>query len=459
MAPGEGEAAAMLPPTARRATRDQKINKIGFDLLARTQLSERYLEEFASHDEIVEALLRTRIVRLNDLGLSEIDNLELLSDAVTLYLQDNAIHTIENLEFLTKLEVLSLAHNAITVVPDLSFLQRLVWLDLSHNSITAVRPAHFPSGLRQLSLVGNPCSQHQDYRQALLLRLPELRYLDGTEVTPAERRQLGQETIASALEAEQAATAAAATVAAAAAPPQISQPATNTSAAPKPPTSTSSRRTSTTRARPTTAPTGEEDHLAATSRTAELRRLFATNAGADAVCGYLLSELHMASEDMRERSRRRRAKLEQERQPAAGQPQAAAAGPTPTEVEMPDSTPLQDAIARATQRAQKDAQKLVDQMQARRTQLARERPPLPSIASAHTPSAPAVATTTRQHTGPAPPALDKASTRSAPSSATGPGRRRRPPSTTRPGSGASTASTARRPNSGVRLQPLRPPAS
>uniref|UniRef100_A0A3Q1IL74 Leucine-rich repeat-containing protein 6 n=1 Tax=Anabas testudineus TaxID=64144 RepID=A0A3Q1IL74_ANATE len=107
-----------------------------------------------------------------------------------LYLQNNLIPRIENLGRLKKLEYLNLALNNIEVIENLEGCESLQKLDLTVNFVgclSSVESLKHNIHLRELFLVGNPCTEFEGYRQYVVASLPQLKWLDGTEINRSER--------------------------------------------------------------------------------------------------------------------------------------------------------------------------------------------------------------------------------------------------------------------------------
>lgn len=112
-----------------------------------------------SADEVADKVLSLTHVHLEEEGIDEIDNLEMLGVGVTnLYLHRNLITKIENLESMRNLVLLSLASNKITVVENLESLSCLKALDLGYNLIECIRPGDIPPSVLYLTTDGNPLS-------------------------------------------------------------------------------------------------------------------------------------------------------------------------------------------------------------------------------------------------------------------------------------------------------------
>ncbi|XP_028852522.1 dynein axonemal assembly factor 11 [Denticeps clupeoides] len=113
----------------------------------------------------------------------------------TLYLQNNLISRIENVNRLKKLEYLNLALNNIEVIENLEGCESLQKLDLTVNfvaQLSSVESLKENQHLKELFLVGNPCSQYEGYRQYVVATLPQLQFLDGTAIGRLEHIRAGQ---------------------------------------------------------------------------------------------------------------------------------------------------------------------------------------------------------------------------------------------------------------------------
>lgn len=111
-------------------------------------------------------------------------------DLKILLLQGNLISKIENLHKLKKLEYLNLSMNNIEVIENLEQLESLEKLDLTLNfigNLQSVANLKHNINLRELTLVGNYCSDYKGYRNFVLASLPQLRYLDSTEIKRSDR--------------------------------------------------------------------------------------------------------------------------------------------------------------------------------------------------------------------------------------------------------------------------------
>lgn len=96
----------------------------------------------------------------------------------------------ENLGKLKKLEYLNLAINNIERVEGLEKLESLQKLDLTLNFIgelTSLENLIPCYNLRELHLIGNPCSDYPEYRDFVIGTLENLENLDGHEISRTDR--------------------------------------------------------------------------------------------------------------------------------------------------------------------------------------------------------------------------------------------------------------------------------
>eukprot|EP00051_Salpingoeca_urceolata_P032696 m.16939 g.16939 ORF g.16939 m.16939 type:complete len:502 (+) comp5356_c0_seq2:172-1677(+) len=149
-------------------------------------------------------------------GLTTIENLEALTELRCLYLQKNCLSTLGGLDTLTNLDTLNVSNNNIVKIEGLENLPALGTLQCSHNrcstaddlrgllqcpSIRVVDFSHnrlddpdivevfaaMPN-LRVVNLMGNPAIKKiANYRKTLILRCPQLSYLDDRPVRDKER--------------------------------------------------------------------------------------------------------------------------------------------------------------------------------------------------------------------------------------------------------------------------------
>ncbi|KAF2879921.1 hypothetical protein ILUMI_26250 [Ignelater luminosus] len=111
-------------------------------------------------------------------------------DLQILLLQSNLISKIENLNKLKKLQYLNLAINNIEKVENLENCESLEKLDLTLNfigNIESICSLKANIHLKYLYIVGNPCMDYEGYRDYVIAKLPQIEYLDTSEVTRSER--------------------------------------------------------------------------------------------------------------------------------------------------------------------------------------------------------------------------------------------------------------------------------
>ncbi|XP_026698307.1 protein tilB homolog [Athene cunicularia] len=154
---------------------------------------------------ITEDLVRRRaehnnceIFSLEEISLhqQEIEKLEYLDkwcrDLKILYLQNNLIPKIENVGKLKKLEYLNVALNNIERIENLEGCEELKKLDLTANFIgelSSIETLKYNIHLKELFLVGNPCTEFEGYRQFVVATLHQLKCLDSKEIECSERIQ------------------------------------------------------------------------------------------------------------------------------------------------------------------------------------------------------------------------------------------------------------------------------
>ncbi|KAF5273676.1 hypothetical protein FQA39_LY07366 [Lamprigera yunnana] len=107
-----------------------------------------------------------------------------------LLLQSNLIPKIENLSKFKKLRYLNLAINNIERIENLEKCEFLEKLDLTLNfigDILSVTTLKHNENLKELLLIGNPCTDYEDYRKYVISELTQLQTLDNSEITRSER--------------------------------------------------------------------------------------------------------------------------------------------------------------------------------------------------------------------------------------------------------------------------------
>ncbi|XP_045416982.1 dynein axonemal assembly factor 11 isoform X3 [Lemur catta] len=155
------------------------------------RITEDLIRRNAEHNDCI-------IFSLEELSLhqQEIEKLEHIDkwcrDLKILYLQNNLIGKIENVSRLKKLEYLNLALNNIEKIENLEGCERLTKLDLTVNFIgelSSIKTLQHNIHLKELFLMGNPCTDFDGYRQFVVATLQQLKWLDGKEIERSERIQ------------------------------------------------------------------------------------------------------------------------------------------------------------------------------------------------------------------------------------------------------------------------------
>ncbi|GLV39447.1 touch insensitive larva B [Carabus blaptoides fortunei] len=157
-------------------------------------ITEEIIRKRSEHNE-------QQICTLEELSLHQeyIEKIEHIQDwcrgLQILLLQGNLIARIENLQKLKRLQYLNLAINNIEVVENLERCESLEKLDLTLNfigNLESVTSLKMNIHLHELFLTGNPCAEFTGYRYYLIQKLPQLRSLDGREITRTERLEAAQ---------------------------------------------------------------------------------------------------------------------------------------------------------------------------------------------------------------------------------------------------------------------------
>jgi len=127
----------------------------------------------------------------------DIEKIELLNTQCRqlklLYLQNNLISKIENLNRLKELTYLNLALNNITKIENLGQCEMLRKLDLTVNFIdcdefeASMQHLQKCDNLRDLYMTGNPVFYEEGYRHVVIEMVPQLKRLDGAEISKTER--------------------------------------------------------------------------------------------------------------------------------------------------------------------------------------------------------------------------------------------------------------------------------
>ncbi|KAL2916933.1 hypothetical protein HK105_203365 [Polyrhizophydium stewartii] len=159
------------------------------------QIDEQLLRKRAEHNDGDLSTLRE--VTLHQFDIERIENLDkYCRNLEILYLQCNQISRIENLGKLKRLQYLQLSLNNITTIENLEGCESLEKLDLTVNFVgdpLCVESLKGNIHLRELFLVGNPCTDVPGYREFVITTLPQLRLLDSKEIEKSERILAAQE--------------------------------------------------------------------------------------------------------------------------------------------------------------------------------------------------------------------------------------------------------------------------
>ncbi|CAK6975942.1 LOW QUALITY PROTEIN: dynein axonemal assembly factor 11 [Scomber scombrus] len=162
-----------------------------FDPLCVRPVTEDLVRRRAEHNEC--EIFSLEEVSLHQQDIERIEHIDRwCRDLRILYLQNNLIPRIENLGRLKTLEYLNLALNNIEVIENLEGCESLQKLDLTVNFVgrlSSVESLQHNVHLRELFLVGNPCTEFEGYRQYVVASLPQLKFLDGTEINRSEKIQ------------------------------------------------------------------------------------------------------------------------------------------------------------------------------------------------------------------------------------------------------------------------------
>ncbi|KAI8590370.1 hypothetical protein BDZ88DRAFT_108443 [Geranomyces variabilis] len=158
------------------------------------RIDKELLRKRAEHND--GELSSLKEVTLHQYDIEKIENLDVYCRHLEiLFLQNNQISKIENLNKLKELKYLQLALNNISKIENLERCESLEKLDLTVNFVeNPLDVAHLKDNeqLRELYLVGNPCARKEGYREVVITLLPQLRVLDGHEITRSERLAAAQ---------------------------------------------------------------------------------------------------------------------------------------------------------------------------------------------------------------------------------------------------------------------------
>mmetsp|Transcript_30256 Transcript_30256/g.76129 ORF Transcript_30256/g.76129 Transcript_30256/m.76129 type:complete len:445 (+) Transcript_30256:94-1428(+) len=156
------------------------------------QIDEKLLRGRAEHNDCCLSTLKE--VSLHQQNIEGINRAltRLCPELQILYLQHNLIAKIENMRRLKELDYLNMAINNITKIEGLERNEKLRKLDLTVNFIDldgllGVEKLKVNLCLEELYLLGNPCCEYDGYRLFVVGTLPQVKKLDGNQVTASER--------------------------------------------------------------------------------------------------------------------------------------------------------------------------------------------------------------------------------------------------------------------------------
>ena len=110
-----------------------------------------------------------------------------------LYLQSNLIPKMEGLQKLKQLEYLNLAVNNVSKIEGIRGLETLAKLDLTLNFVDiedleeSMENLSECEAMNDLYMTGNPCTHWPDYKEYVMGKVPQLRRLDGEDITKSQR--------------------------------------------------------------------------------------------------------------------------------------------------------------------------------------------------------------------------------------------------------------------------------
>ena len=156
------------------------------------------LRKKAEHNEGMLSTLEE--ISLHQLDIEKMENFDVYTRHLKiLYLQNNLIEKIEGLDKLKELEYVNLAVNSIKLIEGLRGCESLQKLDLTLNfvdiedyeeSVDNLTEVH---DLREIYLVGNPCTDWPKHKDYLVARCPRLSRIDEKDVTKSWRMAAQQD--------------------------------------------------------------------------------------------------------------------------------------------------------------------------------------------------------------------------------------------------------------------------
>ncbi|KAG2387106.1 hypothetical protein C9374_002141 [Naegleria lovaniensis] len=154
------------------------------------EITEELLRKRSEHNEGQLSTLKE--ITLHQFDIEEINEVlgVFCRELQILYLQNNLIGTIKNLHHLKDLRYLNMAVNNLTRVEGLESNEHLEKLDLTANfvwDLLSVERLKCNYNLKELHLLGNPCTKYENYRLFVIGTLPHLQILDGDKVSKSEK--------------------------------------------------------------------------------------------------------------------------------------------------------------------------------------------------------------------------------------------------------------------------------
>ena len=151
------------------------------------EITRDLLKRKAEHNEGMLSTLEE--ISLHQLNIAAISNLENnCKHLKILYLQNNLIERLEGISKLKELEYINLAVNSISLIEGVRGCESLQKLDLTLNFIDiedleeSIDNLSEVNDIRELYLLGNPCTDWPHWKDYIVARLPTLGRLDGDEV-------------------------------------------------------------------------------------------------------------------------------------------------------------------------------------------------------------------------------------------------------------------------------------
>eukprot|EP00741_Cyanophora_paradoxa_P008862 tig00001388_g8579.t1 len=160
------------------------------------RITEELLRKRSEHNDGCLSTLKE--ITLHQFDIEKIELFDKLCRGLEIiYLQNNLVGKLENLNRLKALKYLNMAVNNITKIEGLQGCESLEKLDLTCNFVDVDELASLESlkhniFLRELHMVGNPCTNFEGYRDFVAAVLPQLRVLDGKEIMKSDRIQAVQ---------------------------------------------------------------------------------------------------------------------------------------------------------------------------------------------------------------------------------------------------------------------------